>query len=325
VQQQFYRDEPTARTSWRQAILMGVNTRTYKFALGAALLDLADTGRDAVPLVELASTYATHLVNRTGDYPQASSSLQLSDTDFLSVLARERNESVANNAPTEALVDAATRSIPGMVMDKFHNLPGEDKVAHTFYEIQGRGPNRIVRLTPDLQAVAASGTGLLDEELESRWRIVEAWFDAGIGRSLVRQGVDGDVETGGLIARTRRVPLTSLRSAIVGFQYGRCFYCNQPVGDLGPDVHVDHVFSVLVDEHRQLARAQPQRCVEPRAGLRPLQSQEERQASNRSGNYPAHRQKRRHRRVADTAAPHTRTQHGRSGGERLRSATPVHP
>jgi hypothetical protein len=130
-----------------------------------------------------------------------------------------------------------------MVMDKFHNLPGEDKVAHRFYEIQGRGPNRIVRLTPDLQAVAASGTGLLDEELESRWRIVEASFDAGIGRSLVRQGVDVDVETGGLIARTRRVPLTSLRSAIVGFQHGRCFYCNQPLGDLGPDVHVDHVFA----------------------------------------------------------------------------------
>ena len=65
VQQQFYRAEPTARTSWRQAILMGVNTRTYKFALGAALLDLAKTGRGAVPLIELASTYATHLVNRT--------------------------------------------------------------------------------------------------------------------------------------------------------------------------------------------------------------------------------------------------------------------
>ena len=65
VQQHFYRAEPTARTSWRQAILMGVNTRTYKFALGAALLDLAKTGRGAVPLIELASTYATHRVNRT--------------------------------------------------------------------------------------------------------------------------------------------------------------------------------------------------------------------------------------------------------------------
>jgi len=38
------------------------------------------------------------------------------------------------------------------------------------------------------------------------------------------------------------VPLTSLRSAIVGFQHGRCFYCNEYLGDLGPDVHVDHVF-----------------------------------------------------------------------------------
>ena len=100
------------------------------------------------------------------------------------------HESAMNRLPTtpppEALVDAATRSIPGMVMDKFHNLPGEDKVVYRFYEVQGRGPNRIVRLTPDLQAVAASGTGLLDEELEPRWRIVEASFEAGIGRSLVR-------------------------------------------------------------------------------------------------------------------------------------------
>ena len=242
MQQQFYREEPTARTSWRQAILMGVNTRTYKFALRAALLDLAKTGRDAVPLIELASTYATHLVNRTGNYPQASSSLQLSDKDFLSVLARERDDSVPTTPPPTLWSMRAARSIPGMVMDKFHNLPGEGEVAHRFYDIQGRGPNRMVRLTPDLQAVADNGTGLLDEELDSRWRIVEASFDAGIGRSLVREGVDVDLETGGLIARTRRVSLTSVRSAIPGFQHGRCFYCHQPLGDLGPDVHVDHVF-----------------------------------------------------------------------------------
>jgi hypothetical protein len=39
------------------------------------------------------------------------------------------------------------------------------------------------------------------------------------------------------------VPLTSLRASIDGFQYGRCFYCHEPLGDLnGPDIHVDHVF-----------------------------------------------------------------------------------
>jgi hypothetical protein len=72
--QQYYRNEPTARTAWRQVILMGVNTRTYKFPLGAALLSFAGSGRDAVSLGELAATYATHLINRTDGYPQASTS-----------------------------------------------------------------------------------------------------------------------------------------------------------------------------------------------------------------------------------------------------------
>jgi hypothetical protein len=68
--------QPTARTSWRQAILNGINTRAFKFAQGAALVDLAKTRREAVPLIELASAYATRLVNRTGNYPQAREFLQ---------------------------------------------------------------------------------------------------------------------------------------------------------------------------------------------------------------------------------------------------------
>jgi hypothetical protein len=239
----FYRDDPTPRTSWRQAILMGANTRTYKFSLGAALLEVADSGRDAVSLVELAGAYATHMLNRTGNYPQASSALELSDTDFLSILAREREASLASGAPTEQLVDAAVRSIPGMVMQKFHNLPGQGEVAHRFYEIEGRGSSRLVRLTPEMMAVVAEDSGVLSEEIDARWRIVEASFDAEIGRALIGRGAELDLESGQLIAPVRRVPLTSIRGSIVGFQKNRCFYCHQQLGDLfGADVHVDHVF-----------------------------------------------------------------------------------
>lgn len=80
--EQFYRSEPTARTAWRQAILMGANVRTYKFPLGAALLDMARTGRDAVPLVDLATAYAAQLVDRSGDFPQAPSSQSMGEQDF---------------------------------------------------------------------------------------------------------------------------------------------------------------------------------------------------------------------------------------------------
>lgn len=243
MSEQFYRTEPTARTAWRQAILMGANTRTYKFPLGAALLDLVRSGRDAVPLIELASAYATYLINRSGNYPQASTTQALSDQDFLSVLARERDESEAFGRPTQKLVDAAVRSIPGMVMQKFHNLPGQGEVAHRFYELdKGAGPNRMVRLTADLHAVAVDNTDILDDELDARWKIVEASFDAGIGRNLLG-GLQFDESSGQLVVAAQRVPLSGLRASIDGFQYGRCFYCHEPLGDLdGPDIEVDHVF-----------------------------------------------------------------------------------
>lgn len=237
---QFYRDEPTARTSWRLAILMGVNTRTYKFALGAALLELGRAECDLVPLRELASRYAAVLLQRPAA-SQASAATSLGDKDFLSVLRRERDASIAAGRPSEALIDAAARSIPAMVMQKFHNMPVTGRVAHTFYEMEGGGAKRTVRLTPALHEIAGD-SGVLSGELESRWSIVEASFDAGIGRGLVAGGVEVDAELSNVVDRVRRVPVTSVRGAIVGFQYGRCFYCRQPLGDLTAGVHVDHVF-----------------------------------------------------------------------------------
>lgn len=248
---QFYRDRPTARTSWRLAILMGVNNRTYKFALGSALLDLGQQGRDIVSLDELASMYAARLVERDSDFPQAPATNSLGDADFLSVLERERASSLAAGQPTDVLVDAAAKSIPGMVMQKFHNLRVVGQVAHTFYEVEGRGRKRSVRLTPDLLSVA-SNPGVLPDELQSRWSIVEASFDAGIGSNLIDSGVDLDDELSAIVSPARRVALTSVRGAIAGFQHGECFYCHAPLYDLDADVevkplisgkkvHVDHV------------------------------------------------------------------------------------
>ncbi|MGV9853374.1 hypothetical protein ACWDWU_32120 [Streptomyces sp. NPDC003442] len=71
----FYRSEPNARTSWRLAVLMGANSRTYKFAFGAALLEYAAQDRAEVTLDELAVPYAMGLVAHLTEAPQAPSGL----------------------------------------------------------------------------------------------------------------------------------------------------------------------------------------------------------------------------------------------------------
>lgn len=243
---EFYRDEPTARTSWRLSVLMGANSRTYKFALAHALLEMAHQGRDSVTLLELAVPYSLAIAEHALRSPQASTSVVLGAGDFLSVVNEEARESVDLGAPTERLARAAADSMPGMVMQKFHNLRGQGQVVHTFYEVNGRGPGRRVILTPSLRDVAASQAQMLSSELQARWSIVETAFAGQLGQSLLGQVVVLSDDGTELLSHTRRAPVAGARSSLSGFQHGRCFYCQEPLDQLEAVPHVDHVFPFVL-------------------------------------------------------------------------------
>ncbi|MET8685061.1 HNH endonuclease [Streptomyces sp. NPDC004732] len=243
----FFATDPCPRTSWRMAILMGDNNRTYKFALGQALLEHAVRGETEVALTDLASTYTGSLLAHTTHAPQARAAQPLGDRDFLTLMAHEAEESSRLGHPTDTLVDAAARSMPNMVMDKFHNLRG-GPVWHRFYELTGSRREQVVRVTPELLSVAAHGqAAILGTEIEARWNIVENSFATGIGRSLLDHGMAADLETGQLAetgqltGKLRRKPITGIREALAPFQHGRCFICQHVIA-VNDAVHIDHVF-----------------------------------------------------------------------------------
>ncbi len=238
---EFYEAEPSPRTSWRLAVLMGANSRTYKFALASALLEFAAEGRAEVTVDELAVPYAMSLVARQQGAPQAPSGSLAGDKDFLAVARQEAAESLRSGLPTERLLDATRRSMPTMVMRRFHNL-GASEVAHRFYESVGPPRRGTVRLTPHLHRIAGSEqTAGLRGELNARWDIVESSFAAGIGRSLVDHGVAVDWATLRLTDKHRRRPVTGVADALAGFQHGRCLICRSPLTD-ADRIAVDHVF-----------------------------------------------------------------------------------
>lgn len=238
----FYVQDASARASWRLALLMGANSRTYKFALGQALLEFGQRGQEAVALGEFAGTYSMGIVRRLCRGPQAPQAAELGARDFLTVAAEESAASVEAGCPTERLLAAAVRSMPVMVMQKFHNLRGDSAVPHTFYELTGIGRNRVVRLTPDLLRLAVSGQAAgLAGELGARWSIVESSFAAGVGRSLVQEGVAVDWDTLMITDKRRRRPVTGVVEATVGFQHGRCLICDDVLAP-GDAIAVDHVF-----------------------------------------------------------------------------------
>src|SRR5437868_8583765 len=188
MSEEFYRVDPSPRSSWRLAVLMGANSRTYKFALGEALLQFAAAGRTEVTLNELAGRYAMGLLRHLEHAPQAAGASATAPTDFLTIAAREGAESRRLGQPTEALAQAAVKNMPGMVMQKFHNLGRGSHVPHRFYELDGSPRERLVRFTRELQQVALSEqAGLLRGELDARWNIVEFSFTVGISRTLMEE------------------------------------------------------------------------------------------------------------------------------------------
>ncbi|MFE0646859.1 hypothetical protein ACFW2Y_35475 [Streptomyces sp. NPDC058877] len=123
-------------------MLMGANSRTYKFALGQALLEFGKGGREEIPLAELAAAYSLGLVQHLARERQAPQTVELGEKDFLTVAEQERAATLDAGRPTERLLEAAVRSMPMMVMQKFHNLRGDTAVPHTFYELAGTGRQR---------------------------------------------------------------------------------------------------------------------------------------------------------------------------------------
>ncbi|MEV5078773.1 HNH endonuclease [Streptomyces sp. NPDC056159] len=238
----FYAQDASARASWRLAVLMGLNSRTYKFALGQALLEFGRHGQETVPLAEFAAAYSLGLVRHSAHGPQVPHAAELSKDDFLTIAAQERAATLEAGHPTEPLLAAAVRSMPSMVMQKFHNLRGGTAVPHTFYQLAGRGRHRVVRLTPDLLRLAQSeqAAGLVDE-LGARWSIVESSFAAGIGRSLIEDGVTVDWDTLKITDKRRRRSVTGIVEATAGFQHGRCLICGDVLAP-GDAIAVDHVF-----------------------------------------------------------------------------------
>ncbi|WP_060902643.1 HNH endonuclease [Streptomyces europaeiscabiei] len=239
---QFYAQDASARASWRLAVLMGANSRTYKFALGQALLEFGRTGQEEVPFAELAAAYSLGMVRHLAQDPQAPHTVELGEKDFLTVADQESAATLDAGRPTERLLAAAVRSMPMMVMQKFHNLRGDTAVPHTFYELTGTGRQRVVRLTPDLLRVAQSDQAeSLAAELDARWSIVESCFAAGVGRSLVEEGVAVDWDTLKITDKRRRRSVTGIVEATVGFQHGRCLICDDVLTRKDATA-VDHVF-----------------------------------------------------------------------------------
>jgi hypothetical protein len=212
---QFLQVQPTTENHWRALCLFGRNVASYKFALGRALLEARDRPSDLVPLEELALPFALAICEHLKNAPKQTTS---ASSRFIEG-CRMFN---AGESDKDALRSLAVRLGFNNVIDAFHRL-GQTDLDRRFF-IDERTTSKSIRLTDHLRSL---DEGHQAEDLvlenEARWHLVETAWEMGVSRSLIAF----DSASAGLevVRRGGRVAVTSARSALNGYQKGRCFYC----------------------------------------------------------------------------------------------------
>ena len=235
----FVQANPTTDAYWRAIILFGKNSASYKFALGKTLLELARQEKTFVTLEELAEPYARHLVEHLRRMDRQGTS---TSSKFL----KSCRQFASGELSKDRLLERTARSGFVNVIEAFHNV-NQSEIPTRFFSDE-RTTRGGIALTDALLALKDDFQYRnLSDEVEARWRLVETAWSLNLSPNLLVARYDPSEEQLYVVSEdARRVDVTSCRSALNGYQKGRCFYCLSEIsidGDEGDTAcEVDHLF-----------------------------------------------------------------------------------
>lgn len=243
--ERFQQEYPSLDSYWRAVILFGRNVATYKFALGKALLTLADEGKTLVTAEELSIPYASELCQH----------LKLEDkqitsrsSTFLDACRKFNRQEISQSQ----LIQTTAAKGFNNVLDAFHIVNGIEIPERFFYKRSNSNSSGIILTDNVFKLCEVVNSQNFDAEIESRWRLVETAWSLNVPSNLLMVEYDSELNT--LItqdASLRRKDITSVRTALNGYQKGKCFYC---FGDIDATnesggCDVDHFFPHTLQSH----------------------------------------------------------------------------
>jgi hypothetical protein len=216
-----------ARDYWRAVILYGLNTATYKIALGSCLLDFAANGRSQVSMHDLAEAFFdTYRARLETDKPQ------LVLRNRLTVMERIIQRYRAGRLTREQAIDGVEQRAFRDVVPRFHTVDNR-AVPAKFYEAS---PSGLV-LTDELFGMSSeANSDELRQELGSRWDLLEAAFEM---RRDADAALVNDIRQIYLARGYERTSVTPMRSVLGAYQQWECFYCREQM--TATDSQVDHL------------------------------------------------------------------------------------
>ena len=223
---------------WRSIILFGANVASYKFALAKSLLEIAATGKTNISLRELAEPYSRYLREHIAKAPKQATS---QSSRFIEA-CKDYNE---GNITYQNMIDKTVSLGFNNVIDAFH-VVGKKDIPVSFYQKEYQPGYKGIILTDDVFKLLESPCPEnFEKETESRWNLVETAWELGVSRNLLNVKYDEMSQIFFVDSSFRRKDVTSARSALNGYQKGKCFYCFDDItvsNDSSNTCDVDHFF-----------------------------------------------------------------------------------
>lgn len=236
---------PSLESYWRSIILFGANVASYKFALAKSLLEIAPTGKTSITLRELAEPYSRYLREHIAKVPKQATS---QSSRFIQACKDYDEGKISYDKMINTTVSLGFNN----VIDAFH-VVGKKEIPISFYQKDYQGRDRRIILTDDVfRLLETPNPENFESETESRWNLVETAWELGVSRNLLNVKYDEMSQMFFVDPSFRRKDVTSARSALNGYQKGKCFYCFDDItvsNDKDNTCDVDHFFPHTLQPH----------------------------------------------------------------------------
>jgi len=225
---------------WKAIVLYGLNQATYKIALGKTLLEFASNNQNTIEWHELSKVYLDKYIDRLGlnPLPQQSNPSRLTVMERI-VTALQHKKITYNQAILEVSQNAFNDVVP-----RFQTIGTKKELVDNLFNHFDHGKK--IDLHDDIFKINESFNAELLEELDARWGLLEGAF------SMVQSDYDliNDIRDIYIQDSYSRTTLTTNIPFLQGYQGNTCFYCGEPIGNLG--IHVDHVLPRQVINHDEI-------------------------------------------------------------------------
>lgn len=239
----FKEEFPTLESYWRSIILFGRNVSSYKFALAKSLLEYAPTGKTEITIEELAAPFSKNLCEHLLMSPKQTTSKSGQVLDACTGY----NQGLINK---EQLIDITTKKGFDYVLDSFHIINTEPLPVEFYKKEYSRTSKKIILTDEIFKLEESEFFGNLEHEVESRWNLVETAWEMGVSHNILNVEYDNAKQILFIDDKLRRKDVTSARSALNGYQKGKCFYCFCDISVESDDVcDIDHFYPYTLQKH----------------------------------------------------------------------------